>query len=223
MEAEEARAELRPERFAPAESQQQQQLRQKVQDKRFQELRAFALEYVKQIVAKASELSQERQEARNAQKLAQFYTGASYESQEAARREAQRETCVGQVDVASKRLVREAAVQINEKFHLDQNQSVQRVARGEREQEQERPSKWPASKRDKQNSIRLQTNNERGGGAAADGQTSAGRRERARDKRKLFERLNWHLLVACFSTCLPQTLADTIPSSGRSRARTSAL
>lgn len=40
-----------------------------------QELRAFALEYVKQIVAKASEIAQERQEAKNAYKLAQLCGG----------------------------------------------------------------------------------------------------------------------------------------------------
>lgn len=191
-----------------------------VSDKRLQELRAFALEYVKQIVAKASELSQGRQEAKNAQKIALFYTGANINS------------------AASKGEIREAAVQINKQFQLGANEAVvtrQPDALGAKPFTQTTQVKHhvhinhSVQQLDEldQSSIvgqALEAGLSSSSTSSFANASAANSNKKAKkspeqvnckeEKRKLYDRLNWHLLVSCFSTCLPQTMADTIPSGG---------
>lgn len=249
--------------------QQQQQIESnknnfQLQDKRFQELKAFALEYVKQIVAKASELSQERHEVKNAEKLTQFYSCNNNNTHSTISEQRKRHCS----------LISLAANQINERFRLttcnmtsnkakeapsneknrnDKSKFVnnnrinnvvqsttttktsnQRTIYDGRQQEeqikvQSQKGRETLLKRmedddyyddlddgynaNDNNSYRKQTNVKSTTFPNNNNNSSTtNHRDSKRDfsgKRKLYQRLNWHLFVSCFNTCLPHTLVET--------------
>lgn len=183
------------------------------QDKRFQELRAFALEYVKQIVAKADELSREQRcegvKQQNGQPLPISTTCAGRTSIEAAER-------VGQV-----------AEQINQRFQLNglnkQQQQQQQDSRFATQtitisqQPQKAPPVRPppvAAGKPKHPVAVDEISCEQDEAELARSRGDANKwASGARKRPGLHNRLNWHLFISCFSTCLPQTLVDSMPSS----------
>lgn len=185
---------------------------ERVQDKRLQDLRVFALEYVKQIVAKASELSQERQEAKNAQKLAKYYACDSNQNTKS-------EGANGADN--SGKCLRDAALQINHRFQLetrDQESVVaaaNEAANRKRQIEEHRARGLTVYELDEEpyDSARARDEDLEEPGEQVVGARGPGRKRKER-------RLNWHLLLSCFSNCLP---GSSIPPNAMSPSGPSAL
>lgn len=178
-------------------------------EKRLQELRLFALEYVKLIVAKANELSHDRQ------------LQASYTANKHAGPQATWPTVIGSDQLPASRVIRQAASQIDERFRYQDSRQTKQAqkqcqfqlktpsplvqARG-----QQGAENWPSGGQlDWATSADLQSPQ-----SANSSPLAGGRDRQSRQKRRLTDRLNWHLLISCFSTCLPETLlsADSMPS-----------
>lgn len=237
-----------------------------ITDKRLLELRAVALEYVKQIVAKASELSQERQKIKDAQKLTNYYNGTTtnccktnttyLKSTTAAPPQTTATTTATTTTTASTKrmpesidpaiqraIIREAASNINKRFHLVDNPQQQQQYPPVNSIEKRTNDKTGAfllCNRAKDNAsdtnrltdpnlassdhLRYQPDTDAAaqwrsgnlGPAAASSQSkriNAGGSTGARRRRGLHHRLNWHLLVSCFSTCLPHSLVEAASRS----------
>lgn len=242
------------------------------QDKRLQELREFALEYVKQIVLKANELSHDRYEVRKACQQQQMEDGASrISSSKVVFQVSDQEkgdknsngvflTPIEATDAISERLEHEAG-EINKRFKLapankaalvENKQQAKRV-KGSRQihYEPSNESHHESGNRidkvelcqDREQIVRNYQNapssahqnqgissqqdyiEEAEASISRDSQSKQQQQQRQHDqnqnqhhhqkrsKRGFYHRLNWHLLVACFSTCLPQSMTDRIPSS----------
>lgn len=241
------------------------------QDKKLQELREFALEYVKQIVVKAGEISQERQETKS--KAPQSTRFAQVSSTTRAHLNQQQPNKVlvevgndwqkgpskvsgvflsqyEATDAISERLSREAN-EINVQFKLASQYSSKNIEREQKkgakgkgrqihyeynddyEDREQIGRDWQHSSssrghrfvqndeterrpQDNYKSIEESRKNQANIGGRGNNKR-AGKGE----KRGFYHRLNWHLLIACFSTCLPQSMTDTIPSSMNSGAGSS--
>lgn len=196
----------------------QQTSQRQLQEKKLHDLKVFALEYVKQVVAKASEISQERHEAREAQKLANFYIGTNCAKHHEK-----------SLNLATDRLIKEAAVQINQQFRLPVSTvNVQKYSGNEAQDafalaRPAPPTAYKPGELAHEHRPHLLVQQRDGGAKTAGATTTAipatSRSASAANKtssrrRRLQQRLNWHLLVSCFSTCLPQTVVDSMPSSG---------
>lgn len=170
-------------------------------DKRLNDLRAFALEYVKLIVSKASEISSqaERQELKGQQehKFTHFNIINVRQGQ------------TNELDPSRKvelsKVIRKAANQINHQFQLEQD-----CSRGPQIDESVNKQNWV----DRHGEADSANRGVSGSPSGAQGASSSSGKRRTRFGGK---HLNWHLLVSCFSTCLPRTLIETIPSGLGSR------
>lgn len=243
-----------------------------ITDKKLLELRAVALEYVKQIVAKASELSQERQKIKDAQKLTNYYNGTttnccktnttylksttttapanatSNTTATATATTAQSTKRMPEsIDPATHRaIIREAASSINKKFHLLDNPQPQQqqysIANSKEKRQNGKSGAFLLCNRaTNDNANRLtdpklsseriagyqcdtqwRATNTNSGPATATASSSSNQSKRInagadsagpRRRRGLHHRLNWHLLVSCFSTCLPNSLVEAASRS----------
>lgn len=252
------------------------------QDKRLQEMREFALEYVKQIVLKANELSHERYEVKRAcQVQKQMEDVTKYNSNNNKVNfqvsfndgdEKQKQdltnspvflTQIEATDAISKRLELEAS-EINKRFKLftnreeeiesNNNNKQQKRIKGSRQIRYEKinkkigefdddnsengtddnlQQKHQKIVRNYQNAtLTAQDQHQHPGNSSQQAYTESGsilrnsqqqQRQKEKDqqqhsqekrsKRGFYHRLNWHLIVACFSTCLPQSMTETVPSS----------
>lgn len=162
------------------------------EDKRLRELHAFALEYVKLIVAKADDLSQSHE-----------YLKATTNSS-------------GQPEL--EQVIRKAAQNINTKFLLTND--GQQVARAPQARTAKQANEArdmivrPASPEE----LGQESTEEREPAEVSSGPEEPGKRSR---RGRFRRRLNWHLFVSCFSNCLPRTLVETMPSNLGARATNS--
>lgn len=205
----------------------QQQLNMLITDKRLLELRVVALEYVKQIVAKASELSQERQKIKDAQKLTNYYNGSSTNYNGA---KTNAHTKLNATTTSTKRLpepidptkerevLKEAAISINKRFQLVDGS---RFVGEKNEKYRDRTTASAGYGTDRHQDRTSDTENnfnltDRHGNNSSSGVGSTPTKRATNSSRHrsgLHQRLNWHLLVSCFSTCLPQSLVEATSRS----------
>lgn len=193
-----------------------------INDLKLQELRAFALEYVKQIVAKASELAQERQEAKNAYKMAQL-AGGDANAIKLAKPDELAANCR---PLTRGQQLRAAAAQIDNKFqrkliHADFAWPVFGASR-----ELRKRRKSGAGKQSDNNDTQAAATAEarahaRLAGACEEPHDTIGAHQRQRpdDSGAPFNRASWSQLLACFSTCLPEALTRSMPPSKSPAAR----
>lgn len=146
---------------------------QPVSDKRLEELRSLALEYVKQIVFRASELAAHQEKLHERLIRDQVRLAASEINSLTFKQLSEEEDCTA----------------TNHKQQV-QHQQVERGT-GNRYQ-----------------TLLDNRTSYQSGFEAADEDQRGGRRR----GRKL--QLNWHLLVACFSNCLPQSIVETATKGG---------
>lgn len=198
------------------------------QDKRYQELRTLAFEYVKQIVAKANELSLEQQQ-RNLDPKQRRESAKGPNSNTYA-------SATHRQTINTSERVGQVAEQINQQFQLDKELKQLSILHVTSTQQQHQQQKQPQKKpprpppvpvsRPKQvvavdeisceNEFDDHDERTRGRGEANNWTASGEARSEPKGKGKkggLYSRLNWHLFISCFSTCLPQTLVDSMPSS----------
>lgn len=206
-------------------------------DKRLQELRWLALEYVKQIVAKSMELSQQNNNNSTQE------TAAIHDNHRQQRRPPDQEGAPN--DQATMQLIRDASVQINKIFRLDvearvgsasspsTNKKTATFARVDQFKCDTTTTTTTLSKRgdymetdygtqyeqdntttssgnsNTATTIIRNNNNNNNLNNRQEGNSSGAPAGPARRLKGLHQRLNWHLLVSCFSTCLPESLVDT--------------
>lgn len=207
-----------------------QQTNQKLNDKKSEELRILAFEYVKQIVAKANELSQiHNASANDSHRLengtkAPSTTMPTKNSNASLQAESKGSNRTHLIDTTTKKLVRDAAVQINENFQSIKTppaSNKQGVCLGTAAQSNAayRPGLKQYSDGITEETSKLSMNyieqdyatmsSSQEDGSSRQGHRN-GTRTRTRQRFKGFsQHLNWHLLVSCFSTCLPETLVET--------------
>lgn len=207
---------------------------QHLSDKSLQELRALALEYVKQIVAKSIELSQTHKNVCGPPPPTPAALPPTDKDKSLAARTHQL------TDPTTRILIRDVAVQIDKRFRLHDNFDANTNANSHSKTtnfvriNQFRPRlleittttattttpTTTTTTRDYAERDYVTVNNARGQQyneptiketlGAGNQCNSSGASARPRRRLKgLHQRLNWHLLVSCFSTCLPETLVET--------------
>lgn len=257
------------------------------QDKRLQEMKEFALEYVKQIVLKANELSRERNESKRAaatsasQVQKQMEDVTKYNSNTNNNNKANFQvnfdgekqkqdsnsssvflTPIEATDAISERLKLEAG-EINKRFKLftNRNEEIENNNKQQKRVDVPRQIHYERSNkkvrelvddrggngtndnpqqdheqivRNYQNTTFIaQEQRQHLGNSSQQAYVETGsilrnsqqpqrqkeknqqqqQPQEKRSKRGFYHRLNWHLIVACFSTCLPQSMTETVPSS----------
>lgn len=198
-----------------------------ITDKKLLELRAVALEYVKQIVAKASELSQERQKIKDAQKLTNYYNGTTtnYNSGKTTAYSKSTTTTTSNnrlpepIDPAKeKAILREAASSINKRFQLVDNQEYFSADRKDslRNRASSNPRIQATSNRENSSVDPSATADRYSNNSTSTSTSKRSTTNGSRRRRGLHQRLNWHLLVSCFSTCLPHSLVEAATRSATS-------
>lgn len=158
-------------------------------DKRLHELRVLALEYVKQIVVKAGELAQDRRTV----KLVYSFASSQRLS--------------GEQPVS----FRDTASQINQRFQLRPTASPSRAFKPPAPQiSSDDLSNTQASlllTKPQQNQLQQSTNTE-----PKQHNKNQNKKEKRRSARN--HRINWGLVISCFSTCLPSTLTEAVVTPG---------
>lgn len=218
----------------------------KLSEKKIQELRLLAYEYVKQIVAKANDLSQNKSiNYENIPTNQSDRQPTRLEDSTVVSRE------IIQIDPANMRAIREAAVQINKQFRFSNGPSTREQMKTKTVTYKDSAHATQPYAKVTQTIVRADTKYSTTTTAITDpvltrdyieqdyatmsssqdendSRTDANKSDPITDRTRsrfkgIHERLNWHLFVSCFSTCLPENFTRQRASNSGANIGPSAL